>query len=154
MYAIGDDVYSLVRELGLEVLATGGGFDFPMYRLQEDGPNFTVLSSTNDMGPENLSNPAIVNFCFDFEWLRLSSYRFETTRGALLALSNPDFRAAVLWASLEQLDSDDAEAMINSLIGFTPTFSKVLDEQDRTMSQAADLVISCMGGAFLEKIGY
>lgn len=129
--SISNVISKYCSDAGIDIICTGGGFDFPYFSLADNGPNFTVLGLGDDVAPEDLQSPAQVNFCMNMDWMEFDEYAFGTAKEALDALSNRDFRLAVKFLKVASISEVHPE--LDELV-VLPYICKVPEASDLSVS--------------------
>lgn len=89
------DIQDKAETLGLELVSTGGGFDYVFKDLgvnEKNGdPCQAIVCAWNDAGsPQGLKDKACINVYFDENWTDWISIPFKTANDALVAMATLD----------------------------------------------------------------
>lgn len=123
---IGSDVKELGEKSGLELLATGGGFDFLIKvnkKISDQScfcPHF-VISGRGSNGEQipALNSPASIIVYPDFDWAHFCEFEIDTAEKAIELLTKKDFLASALNIALEAFPEDTQRHLkANSFIYF------------------------------------
>ena len=86
---ISQDIQDWAEHLGLDLLSTGGGFDY-VFRKLADGDkecDVIVVCRERDGSPVDLDEPACLNFYLDENWTDYISIPFRSARAAMTAMA-------------------------------------------------------------------
>jgi hypothetical protein len=148
MYNLGEDVQDLCEELKIDIIATGGNYDFPFVSLAEEGANFTVISLDSDSGPESLEEPVTVNCCLDMDWCKFTYVQFDTAKQALFSLTKPDFIQALFFYELDVSSSKGHHYDLEQ-VGFSDTIASLYNPSTMSILDLCQKVIESFGGKII-----